>query len=89
LCEKLSLCYWAGKPPEVDVFNFVEAVRTGGRDENDLVRLIDRRAFATIQLDAKSRLDELPDLRAAIGRNNKTGRLDEYGAMLDRRGPAL
>jgi len=89
LCEKLSLCYWAGKPAEVDVFNFVEAVRAGTRDQDDLARLLDQRYFATIELDAKSRLDELPRVRAALKRNYAIGRVDEYGVIFNRAAPAL
>lgn len=89
LCEKLSLCYWAGKPAEVDAFNFVEAVRSGTRGESDLVRLLDRRYFATIELDNISRLDEFPGVRAALKRNYKIGRADAYGVMLNRSAPAL
>lgn len=89
LCEKLSLCYWAGKSAEVDVFNFVEAVHSGTRDERDLVHLLDRRYFATVELDTKSRLDELPAVRAALKRNYAIGRVDEYGVIFNRAQPAL
>jgi hypothetical protein len=89
LCEKLSLCYWAGKRAEVDVFNFVEAVDAGTRDESELIHLLDRRYFSTVELDAESRLYHLPAVRAALKRNYMVGHVDEYGLMLTRAAPAL
>jgi len=89
LCEKLALCYWAGKPGEVDVFNFAEAVRTGTRNERDIVRLLDQRYFATIELNAKSRFDEFAGVRRALRHNYKIEHADENGVLLNRSGPAL
>lgn len=64
-------------------------MRAGTRDEVDLVRLLDHRYFATVELDAKSRLDELPRVHAALKRNYAIGRVDEYGVMFNRAAPAL
>jgi hypothetical protein len=50
LCEDLLLCYWAGKPFEVDIFNYLQAVRTGRRDEHALLSQIEQGRFSTIQL---------------------------------------
>ncbi|OLC48653.1 MAG: hypothetical protein AUH43_08830 [Acidobacteria bacterium 13_1_40CM_65_14] len=52
LCEDLALCFWAGKPPEVDVVNLEQHVRRGTRRADELVRLIDRRYYAVVQLNA-------------------------------------
>ena len=59
------------------------------RHAETLAQLLDRRYFATIELDAKSRLDELPDVRAALKRNYKIGHVGADGVMLDRASPAL
>ena len=41
LCDQLSLCLWAGKDAQVDVFNIGEAIKTGARDPAPLVGMID------------------------------------------------
>jgi len=51
LCEDLLLCYWAGKPFEVEVFNYLQAVRTGRRDERELLSQIEHCRFGAIELD--------------------------------------
>jgi hypothetical protein len=50
LCETLSLCFWAGKPPTVDLFNSRQAFWAGRADEQQLVERIARREFAVVQL---------------------------------------
>jgi hypothetical protein len=89
LCERLSLCYWAGKPAGVDAFNFVQSVHAHARSEEDLVRLLDRRYFSVIELETKSRFDSLPDVSAAIERNYRVGRTGKDETLLLPRAPAL
>jgi hypothetical protein len=50
LCETLSLCFWAGKPEAVDLFNSRQAFWAGRADEQQLVEKIARREFAVVQL---------------------------------------
>jgi hypothetical protein len=50
LCETLSLCFWAGKPPTVDLFNSRQAFWAGRADEQGLIERIARREFAVVQL---------------------------------------
>jgi len=50
VCEDLLLCYWAGKPFELDSFNFGQAVRTGHLDEAPFLALVAANRFATIEL---------------------------------------
>ena len=50
LCETLALCFWAGKPPEVDLFNSHQAFWAGRANEQQLVERIARGEFAVIQL---------------------------------------
>ena len=62
LCENLELCYWAGKPFEVDVFNLGQKLKTGVLNENEFTDLWDRRHFAVIQIeDEQGRTYRLPD----------------------------
>ena len=52
VCEMLSLCYWAGRSPQVDVFNMDQRYRTGAQSDADLIRLISEKKFSTIQLES-------------------------------------
>lgn len=88
LCEKLSLCFWAGKAPQLDAFNWIEAVRAHKRNEADLIRLIDAHYFSTMEVGIKPRLDTLPAVKAAITRNYRVYKTDRYGSILIPREPA-
>ena len=52
VCQEQALCYWAGKAPEVDFFNFWEYLSAGRLDEGALLSEIRARQFAVIQLGA-------------------------------------
>ena len=80
LCEQLSLCLWAGKPAEVDVFNVGEEIKTGARAPAPLVQLITARHFAALQMED---LDALgPNLRAAIMAHYRVHHSDDNGTFL-------
>jgi hypothetical protein len=51
MCEMLSLCYWAGKPFEVDFFSTGQKLATGLIDQAALIDLITRRHFAVIHIE--------------------------------------
>lgn len=51
MCEDPAVCYWAGKPFEVDLFNVGQKLASDGFDGSQLVERIARREFAVIQLD--------------------------------------
>ena len=57
-CEKLAICYWAGKAFEVDYFNAHQAMLIGSLDEKTLHMKIADRYFQAIQL---SHFDEPQD----------------------------
>jgi hypothetical protein len=70
LCEDLLLCYWAGKPFEVDAFNYAQSVGAGRRDERALLARIEQGSFGAIELDPKeNRLP--PGVLAAISQYYK------------------
>jgi hypothetical protein len=50
LCEDLALCFWAGKPVEVDVFNTQQRILAGSLQSADLVRLLDARYYGILEL---------------------------------------
>ena len=80
LCDQLSLCLWAGKQAEVDVFNVGQEIKTRARDPRPLTQLIVTRHFATLQLND---LDALgPQIRAAIAAHYRVHHSDDNGAFL-------
>ena len=80
LCDQLSLCLWAGKGAQVDVFNVGEAIKTGARSPAPLVHMIAGHHFATLQL---IDIDGLgPDVRRAIEKNYRADHSDDNGAFL-------
>lgn len=89
MCERLAVCYWAGKAPEVDAFNFVQAVRTHQRDEGELTRLVEARYFSTIEMRLQPRLADLPQVMKAITRNYRVARRTRVAMLLIPREPAL
>ena len=80
LCDQLSLCLWAGKGAQVDVFNVGEAIKAGARDPSPLVAMIASRHFAAIQLVDMDGLG--PDARRAIAKNYRADHSDDNGAFL-------
>ena len=51
LCEMLAFCYWAGKPPAVDMFNIGQAFETGARSDEEIARAVKDKRYAVIQFD--------------------------------------
>ena len=84
LCDQLSLCLWAGKSAEVDVFNIGEAIKAGARDPAVLINLIRSHHFAVLQLED---LDALgPQVRDAITHSYRADHTDDNGTFFT---PAL
>jgi hypothetical protein len=52
LCESLALCFWAGKPVGIDLFNSRQAFRAGRADEAALLAKLARGEFGAVQLTA-------------------------------------
>jgi len=80
LCDQLSLCLWAGKGAQVDVFNVGEQIRAGARDPAPLVQMIAAHRFAVLQL---QELDALgPSVRAAMEKHYRLHHSDDNGSFL-------
>ena len=80
LCDQLSLCLWAGKAAQVDVFNVGEQIKTGARDPAPLAQMIAARHFAVLQLQD---LDSLgPVVGAAIRKNYRLDHAGDNGNFL-------
>lgn len=76
LCDMLSLCYWAGKPAEVDTFNMQQAFLIGARSDKPLADAIAERRYGLIELET----DTAPltgRIRAAIARHYRIVRRDD------------
>ncbi|HSZ11395.1 MAG TPA: hypothetical protein VK759_04420, partial [Rhizomicrobium sp.] len=82
LCEMLSLCYWARKRVEVDVFNVGEQFATGTRSDKALTELVARRYFRTIQFDSLSPFALTPRIREAVMRNYRIDHTNDDGVFL-------
>lgn len=80
LCDQLSLCLWAGKGADLDVFNIGEQIKTGARDPAPLVAMIAGHRFGVLQLQD---LDTLgPQVRAAIAKNYRADHSNDNGTFL-------
>jgi hypothetical protein len=80
LCDQLSLCLWAGKGAEVDVFNVGEQIKTGARDPHALVRMIAAHQFAALQLQDMDALG--PQVGAAIRKYYRSDHSGDNGNFL-------
>jgi len=80
LCDQLSLCLWAGKGAQVDVFNVGEGIKSGARDPSSLARMISNRQFAALQLDDLNEMG--PTVRQAILKHYRLHHADDNGKFL-------
>lgn len=83
ICEMPSLCYWARKPEEVDVFNLGQAFATGAQSDEALVRAIKARRYAVLQLDSWDSFT--PRVRKALERFYRLDHENDNGLFLVRR----
>jgi hypothetical protein len=85
LCEMLSLCFWAGKDGEADVFNLGQAYATGARRDDALAALLAARHFAVLQFDPDEDFPLTPRVRRALDANYRVGRKSDDGTFYVRR----
>ena len=81
MCESLALCYWAGLPPAVDLFNAQQAFRTGRLDRGLLAGRIRDGRFGAIQLDAETGERWDPELQQALESRYRPIRTSSNGAF--------
>jgi hypothetical protein len=80
LCDQLSLCLWAGKGAQVDVFNAGEQIKTGARTPSALASMIAAQRFAVVQLQD---LDAMgPVVHTALTENYRLHHSDDNGDFL-------
>ena len=80
LCDQLSLCLWAGKGAQVDVFGIGEQIKAGARDGAPLAQMIAERRFAVVQLEDRNALGPL--VRGALERRYRLHHSDDNGNFL-------
>ena len=85
LCETPSLCYWAGKRAEVDVWGLSQAIKTHAQSEGALVRLLEDGYFGSMQLERRSSLLLSSTARATLERYYRIDHSDALGTFLVRR----
>jgi hypothetical protein len=82
MCETLSLCYWAGKPAEADVFNLDQQLKTRTRNEEPFLATLAARKFAAIQLEAIVPFPLPASARNVMLANYRIVRSNDDGAFL-------
>ena len=82
LCETLSLCYWAGKRAEVDVFNTGQAFAAGARSDAALIRLIVGRRYRAMEFDSMDDFALGPRVKQAVLASYRVDHESDDGAFL-------
>lgn len=82
LCEMLSLCYWAGKGTQADVFNLGQAYATHSRSDDTLVRLLDARYYKSIQFDSLDDFALTPRVKQTLLRDYRIDHQNDEGVFL-------
>jgi hypothetical protein len=82
ICEMLSLCYWAGRTAEVDVFNIDQAIRTGARPDTQLVRQINAKRFSMIEFESLKPFPISGGVEDALFHSYKVVRTDDERVFL-------
>ena len=86
-CQDLALCYWAGKPAQIDFFNLQQRIVLGTRNAGEVLHLVDTQYFAAIQLAGMNPYFDarFPDLLLARYRVDHAG---PYGIVLVPKAPS-
>ena len=82
LCEQPALCYWAGKPAQVDVWGLSQALAKHTRSEASLASVLDAQRFGVIVVDARSALLYFAQIRSSLARSYKKDHADRLGIFL-------
>jgi hypothetical protein len=82
LCEMLSLCYWAVKVEEADVFNLGQAYATRARRDNELIDRIAIRRYAVIEFDSLDDFALTPRVKQALLHAYRVDHADDEGVFL-------
>ena len=89
LCEMLSLCYWAGKAAEADVFNLGQAYATGARSDSALRTRLKERRYAVIAFDSLDDFALTPRVKQTLLSAYRVDHANDEGVFLVRANAAL
>jgi hypothetical protein len=78
ICEDLALCYWAGKPVEVDFFNVRQRMQREPWRMESIAHRLDAREFGAVQTMAR---DLGPGFSDALRRNYREDHRNEWGVF--------
>lgn len=81
MCEMLSFCYWAGKPPAVDMFNIGQAFDTGARSDAEIARKVEQKYYAAIQFDPGEPYALGDNVYQALQQSYRLHHEDDYGTF--------
>ncbi len=81
LCEMLAFCYWAGKPPAVDMFNVGQQFETGSRSDAEVVRDVAAKRYAVIQFDPGEPYALGENVANAVMRSYRLHHSDDFGTF--------
>jgi hypothetical protein len=81
MCEMLSFCYWAGKPPAVDMFNIGQAFDTGARPDTEIVAKVEHKYYAVIQFDPGEPYALGENVYQALQKSYRLHHTDDYGTF--------
>jgi len=81
-CEMLSLCYWAGKKAEINVFNLGQTYATRARSDADLIRVIEGHHYAALEFDSLTDFALGSRVRKALLTSYRIDHEDENGVFL-------
>jgi hypothetical protein len=83
LCEDMTLCYFAGKAPEVDVFAVSQLLRRDPRRAAEVARRIDAQRYAVIVLRAETPGWTMgADVDRALAARYRVDHLSQWGGFL-------
>ena len=85
VCESLSLCYWAGKPETVDVFNLSQRFATRERNETVLTKQLALRTFGAVEIDSLETFPFSPAVKSFLLANYRIDHQDDEGVFLTAR----
>ena len=85
MCEMLSLCYWAGKPATVDMFNLGQAYAIGAARDDALAARLAAVEFAAVEFDSLDDFALTPHVRDVLLAHYRVDHRDDTGVFLVRR----
>jgi hypothetical protein len=89
LCEYLLVCFEAGKPEEYDAYEVDQLIKTGKLPEQEILKLLDDRHFATILLRSDADHPIAPEERTIFTRGFMIHLLNDYKVAANVAGFAL